>query len=141
MKSIKRVRHTQPESKKKVFEYEIGGWFGSFMNRHNWGAFTLPLPFCLVILYWSSEDAPDGEVNGLIRVHEFTPVKQQEDMIFIVGWAKYLWESFHHLSWKSIRQDGIGAALLKAYSANSYEKEAYLVEDLAEKNGLPDWAK
>jgi len=140
MKSIKRVRETQPEVKKKVVEAEIGGWFGRFMYRHNWGAFTLPLPFVILILYWSVEDAPDGDVHPLARVHEFTHVHQQEGMFFLWGWVKYLWESCRHLTWKSIREDGIGQALLKAYSANSYEQEAYLVEELAEKNGLPDWA-
>lgn len=141
MKSIKRVHKTQPESKKKVIEAEVGGWFGRFMDRHNWGAFTLPLPFCILILYWSTEVAPDGDVNALARVHEFTHVKQMEGMFFFVGWVKYLWESYSHLTWKSIREDGIGEALLKSYRANSYEKEAYMVEDLADSNGLPDWAK
>jgi hypothetical protein len=140
MKSIKCVRKTQPESKKKVIELEVGGWLGRFMNRHNWGALTVPFPFFMLICYWSSESAPDGDVNPLLRVHEFTHVKQQDGMFFLVGWVKYLWESLRHLSWKEIRAIGFSAALLEAYHANAYEKEAYLVEDLAEKNGLPDWA-
>jgi hypothetical protein len=141
MKFLKRVHETQPETRKRVFEFEVGGWFGRFMNRHNWGAFTLPIPFCILILYWNSESVVDGEVNAYARVHEFTHVHQQEGWIFLWGWFKYLWESYRHLSWKSIRANGLGAALMESYRANAYEKEAYLVEELAEKNGLPDWAK
>jgi hypothetical protein len=142
MKSVARIHENQPAAKKKVIELEIGGWLGRLLQKHNWGAFTLPFPFFVLILYWSMEDAPDGEVNPLIRVHEFVHVQQDEgNLFFLVTWVKYLYESVRRISWKSIRANGLSKAVLEAYYANGYEAEAYLVEDLAEKNGLPDWAK
>ena len=142
MKSITRVRKSQPKTEKKVVELEIGGRLGRFFHGRNWGAFTYPLPFLVLILYWTAEDAPDGEVHPLVRVHEFTHVKQDEgNLFFLVTWVKYAWECVRRLTWTSIRAKGFMKAMLEAYYANAYEAEAYAVEEKAEKNGLPSWAK
>jgi hypothetical protein len=139
MKSIKRIRKTQPATKKKVIELEIGGWLGRKLNAHNWGAFTWPFAFIVLILYWSTEDAPDGDVNAFERVHEFTHVAQDEkNLFFLVTWVKYFWSSAHHLYWRGWGH--ISEMLMDAYYANDMEVEAYAVEHEAEENGLPPWA-
>jgi hypothetical protein len=103
---------------------------------------TVPWPFITTIFYWSVDSQPDGAVNQFIRVHEFVHVKQNEpDLFFGVSWVRYAWASICHFSFKTWRTDGFSAACLEAYRANEFEVAAYAVEDLAEKNGLPDWAK
>jgi hypothetical protein len=139
MKSIKRVRKTQPATKKKVIELEIGGWLGRLFSKYRWGAFTYPLPFLVLILYWSTEDAPDGDVNAYARVHEFVHVAQDERYLcFLVTWARYLWASLRHFYWQGWSK--FSQSLMDAYYANDYEVEAYAVERAAEENGLPSWA-
>ncbi len=139
MKSIKRVRNTQPATKKKVIELEIGGWLGRLFTKHNWGAFTYPLPFLVFILYWTDAAEPDGNVHPLVRVHEFQHVAQDErNAFFLVTWFKYFWSSAHHLYWRGWSH--VGEMFMDAYYANDMEVEAYKIEEEAEKNGLPPWA-
>ena len=139
MKSIKRVRMAQPAHKKKVVELEIGGRVGRWFHEHNWGAFTLPLPFFVLILYWSGDAAPSGtEVDGRIRFHEFVHVEQDErNPFFLVSWVNYLWEMGKVFYWHGVRN--IGEALMDAYRANKYEVEAYERTAKAIDDGLPPW--
>jgi len=145
MKSIKRIRKNQPPAlTKKVIELEVGGRIGRWYHEHNWGAVTIPLPFFVLIMYWSSEDAPDGEIHPLVRVHEFTHVAQDQiDRFFFVSWAKYLYWFVAGVDWKKVfkREKGLIAALMDSYYHVPYEQEAYAVEHMAEQNGLPEWAK
>lgn len=145
MKSIKRILKTQPPTiYKRVDEVEVGGPIGRWFHKHNWGAMTIPFPFFVLIMYWSSEDAPDGEVHPLVRVHEFTHVAQDQlDRFWFVSWAKYLWWLFSGVPWKKVfkREMGIIDGFMDSYYHVPYEQEAYAVEQEAEENGLPAWAK
>ncbi len=143
MKSIKRIRKTQPVTKKKVIELEFGGRIGRWFSDHNWGAFTLPLPFVVLILYWSSEDAPDGEVLAHHRFHEFVHVAQDErNLCFAVTWYNYFRSTWKHFAYTAWRHGFVSfsTAMMDAYYANDYEAEAYKLTDEAEKEGLPPWA-
>lgn len=143
MKSIKRVRKTQPATKKKVIELEIGGWLGRWFSGRNWGAFTWPLPFLVVILYWSTEDAPDGDIGALHRVHEFVHVAQDErNFFFLQTWYKYFRSTWKHFAFTAWRHGFVSFsnAMMDAYYANDYEAEAYAVTEEAAQNGLPPWA-
>jgi hypothetical protein len=103
---------------------------------------TIPWPFVTTIWYWNTDDEPDGEVNPYIRVHEFVHVAQNDKNLFFgVSWVKYLWESVRHISWTSIKRNGLVKACLEAYYDNEYEREAYLIEQKAEETDLPEWAK
>jgi len=145
MKSIKRVRKQQPDPRKKVVELEIGGWLGRWFTKNNWGAFTYPLPFLVLIFYWTAESAPDGDVNGLIRVHEFVHVAQDErNACFLVSWARYMWATYRAMPLGKLwRANGLrlGQVLMQGYRGNALEVEAYEVQRVAQDHGLPSWAK
>ena len=142
MKLIRRLRKPQPVTKKKVIELEVGGPLGRWMASQNWGAFTLPLPFLVLIFYWSAD--PQGDVDGRIRVHEFVHVTQDErSLFFAVSWVKYLWamwSALHLSAWRA----GVltlGQVLMDAYYGNAYEVEAYQTQVTAQNYGLPSWAQ
>lgn len=146
MKSIKRLHLSQPEgvTDQTVVELEVGGRLGRWFHAHNWGAVTIPFPFFMLIMYWSSEDVPDGNVEPLMRVHEWTHIKQnQANRFWFVSWAKYLWYLLSGVEWKKVltRKVGLTASFMNSYYNIPFEAEAYVVEDEAQKNGLPEWAK
>lgn len=142
MKSIKRIRKATPPHTARVIELEIGGKFGKFAWNSGWGGTTIPFPFVTLMMFWTVQPQPDGNPDPLIRVHEWTHVKQNEaNRFWFVSWVRYLWQDIIHIKWSTVRSKGIYAAYLEAYYANKYEAEAYVVEDLARENGLPDWAK
>ncbi len=115
---MKVLRLPQPTTRKRVVEIVWEGRFARWMARSGWGAFTLPLPFVVVISYWLA--APPR-----VRVHEFVHVDQdQRCAFFFVFWLKYLTE-----------------LLLHSYRDNKYEIEACAVEAATKKSGLPDWAR
>jgi hypothetical protein len=139
---IKRLRKTQPPHNGKVFELHVGGWLGKYMWTHNWGGQTIPFPFFTLMVFWTMQPQPDGNVDPLTRVHEWVHVHQNNvNRFFFVSWIRYSWDDWKHFSFKTWRAKGFSAACMEAYWANKFEKEAYAVEDLARANGLPDWAK
>lgn len=145
MKSIKRLLKSQPPTKKKVVELVVGGRVGRWFSNHGWGAFTLPLPFLVLIFYWSNKTPVyDFDVEPLCRVHEFVHVAQDErNLCFAVSWWDYyrsMWKHFAFTAWR-YGHVSLSHALMDAYYANDYEAEAYAVEAAAEQNGLPAWAK
>jgi hypothetical protein len=107
---MKRLRAKQPRTKNPVIELVFTGPIARTLRKHNWAAFTLPLPFVTVIFYWLS--APP-----VVRTHEFTHVAQSEEKRFYV--ARYIYQ-----------------ALTKGYGRTPYELEAYA----SAKNPLPTWA-
>ncbi len=115
---LTRLRLPQPTSKKPVLEYVVDGFIGRWMQSHNWGAFTLPLPVLTLILYWNTPNPAPG-----VRVHEYVHVYQTEHLFFFVAWYRYLRE-----------------LAFKGYRANRYEVEAYEIEALGDANGFPSWA-
>lgn len=131
--TINRVHKPQrPDIKKKVIELRIGGWLGKKFVSNLWAAFTYPLPFMVLMLFWVYPE--DEVVAPLSRVHEFQHAAQdQGNLCFLVTWYKYvkalILGRIKHGSW------------LAAYAHNPMEIEAYAVEDAAAENGLPDWAK
>ena len=109
---MKRLRLAQPTTRKRVSRSSEGR-FARWMARNGWGAFTLPLPFVVVISYWLA--APPR-----VRVHEFVHVDQdQRCAFFLVFWLEYL------------------AELTRGYRRNKYEIEAYAVEDATKKTASP----
>jgi hypothetical protein len=142
---IKRLRKAQPPTQKKVFEFIVGGWIGKWLYAHNWRAITYCLPFICFILYWTDKD-PIYDVDAApeIRVHEFVHVAQDEaNPFFLVTWAKYVWSSYKHFPFVAwwYNHESFSEAWMDAYYGNVYESAAYAVEDAAEKNGMPAWAK
>lgn len=142
---IKRAHLSQPKTKKKVVELEVGGRIGRWYTENRWGAFTFMLPFVVLIFYWSAEDAPKADaIAGNVRFHEFVHVEQDErNWFFLVSWVRYLWSmlrAFHLSAWHA---GGLtmGEILMDAYWGNKYEIEAYTRTREAEDLGLPDWAK
>jgi hypothetical protein len=128
------VRKPQPRTKKTVLELACTGWLAKKLDSANWGAFTIPFPFLVVIFYWIGPGMP--AVPALVRVHEFVHVAQDErNLFFLVTWVKYLYESFyqrvvHTHDW------------MQAYRQNRYETEAYMVEyDVLDGRApMPAWA-
>jgi len=117
---LSRLRLRQPAIDKKVVELIVGGPIGRWFARRRWAAFTLPLPFIVLIFYWDTP-AP----SPLTRVHEFVHVGQdQAHPFFFVFWVKYLAELAR-----------------RGYRGNRYEQAAFAVERDAAANGLPDWAR
>lgn len=129
-----RLRKNQPKTKKAVYELTVSNFFGRWMTRNEWGAMTIPLLWFVVIFYWAS--VATDEPDPLVRVHEFHHVAQDEkNAFFLVTWVKYTIASLRPLP-AAIKQ-----ALMDSYQKNSFEAEAYEVEAVAEKNGLPEWAQ
>jgi hypothetical protein len=115
---VKRLRLPQPATRKRVVEIVWEGPFARWMAGMGWGAFTLPLPFVVVISYWLK--APPR-----VRVHEFVHVQQDERCaLFLVFWIKYLAELVRH-----------------SYRDSKYEIEACAVEAATKESGLPHWAR
>jgi hypothetical protein len=120
MSTFARLRLRQPPTRKKVIELAVAGPVGRWFARRRWAAFTLPLPFVVVIFYWNTP-AP----NPYTRVHEFVHVEQdQATPFFLVFWIQYLAELARH-----------------GYRRNAYERAAFAVEHDAFANGLPEWAR
>jgi hypothetical protein len=106
------------------------------LQRHRWGAFTLPLPFAVLVFYWNTNPP-----SPFVRTHEFVHVFQDEaSPFFLVFWVSYLAASLRHLSLGALLRNP-GRALMAAYRANRFEIEAYRVEADARANGLPLWAR
>jgi hypothetical protein len=117
---LSRLHLRQPPARKKVLELAVGGPVGRWFARRRWAAFTLPLPFVVVIFYWNTP-AP----NPYTRVHEFVHVAQDEaSPVFFVFWVRYLVELAR-----------------RGYRGNEYERAAFDVEHAAFANGLPEWAR
>jgi hypothetical protein len=117
---VSRLHLPQPPARKKVLELAVAGPVGRWFARRRWAAFTLPLPFVVVIFYWNTP-AP----NPYTRVHEFVHVAQDEaSPVFFVFWVKYLVELAR-----------------RGYRGNEYERAAFAVEHAAFANGLPEWAR
>jgi hypothetical protein len=115
---VRRLRLLQPVTRKPVIEIVWEGRFARWMARSGWGAFTLPLPFVVVISYWLA--APP-----LVRVHEFVHVDQdQRSGCFLFMWVGYL-----------------GELARRSYRGSKYEIEAYKMEEAARRSGLPHWAR
>jgi hypothetical protein len=116
---ITRLHLEQPPTAKPVVELAVAGPVGRWFMNHGWSAFTLPLPFVVLIFYWNTL-AP----SPYTRVHEFVHVDQDErGRFFLKMWIGYLVELAR-----------------RGYRRNRYEIEAYRVEALARADGLPDWA-
>jgi hypothetical protein len=126
--------HAKPKTKKKVVELTCDGWLARKMADNNWAAFTLPLPFVVLIFYWVSDSA-SSQVDQLVRVHEFVHVHQDEgNVCFLVSWVKYGYEL--------VRQRLQTRSWMQAYVHNRYEAQAYEVEDRvwSGEDPRPDWA-
>ena len=120
MRVLSRIHLRQPAARKKVFELAVAGPVGRWFARRRWAAFTLPLPFVVLIFYWNTP-AP----NPYTRVHEFVHVAQDEaSPFFLVFWVKYLVELAR-----------------RGYRGNEYERAAFDVEHAAFADGLPEWAR
>jgi len=118
--TVRTLHLKQPRTEKRVVECVVAGAVGGWFRRRGWRAFTLPLPFVVVIFYWGAAAA-----DPLTRVHEFVHVEQDEQSpFFLVFWVKYLVELAR-----------------RGYRRNWYEREAYNVEADAAANGLPEWAQ
>jgi hypothetical protein len=116
---ITRLHLEQPPTRKPVVELAVAGPVGRWFLNRGWTAFTLPLPFVVLIFYWNTA-AP----SPYTRVHEFVHVDQDErGRFFLKMWFGYLVELAR-----------------RGYRRNRYEVEAYRVEALARTDGLPDWA-
>jgi hypothetical protein len=133
----KRLRKAQPPTKKKIFEFECWGWLARKILEKK-GAiefgFTLPLPFCQLILYAVTEETPE-ETKKIVRVHEFVHVAQDErNACFLVTWFNYLAEDARLILG--------GKKVWEAYRANKYEAEAYEYQWRVLDGSLPwpDWA-
>ena len=87
MSTFARLRLRQPPTRKKVIELAVAGPVGRWFARRRWAAFTLPLPFVVVIFYWNTP-AP----NPYTRVHEFVHVEQDQATPFFLNQAS-IW--FH----------------------------------------------
>jgi hypothetical protein len=116
-----RLRLPQPATRKRVIEIVWQGRFARWMARQGWGAFTLPLPFVVVVSYWLT--APPR-----VRIHEFVHVEQDgRCAFFLVFWIRYLVELARH-----------------SYAGSRFEIEARAVERAATRAGdghLPTWAR
>jgi hypothetical protein len=129
------LRLRQPRTRKRVYEIAACGPIGRWLQRHRWGAFTLPLPFAVIVFYWNVNPP-----SPFVRTHEFVHVGQDEaSPFFLVFWVRYLAASLRHLSLGELLRNP-GRALMAAYRANRFEIEAYRVEADARTNGLPGWA-
>jgi hypothetical protein len=121
--------HVKPKTKKRVIELSCDGWLARKLLKNRWGATTIPLPFIVLILYWSNNSS-SVHPHPKVRIHEFVHVAQDErNLCFLVSWWKYFFELFHerylHGSW------------MQAYKYNKFEIEAYNVQGL---DTSPDWA-
>ncbi len=114
---ITRLRLRRPPEAKKVFEINIDGPIGRWFARRHWRAFTFPLPFCYLILYWCG-----AWKDPYFRLHESVHVRQGDGKLFLLAWYQYLRAG--------------------RYATNKFEIEAYAVEDAARADSklLPDWA-
>lgn len=124
MFGVRRLALRQPPCHKPVVELGVCNVFSQWMVQRRWSAFTLALPFVVLIFYWM--DQPDRRPDPLTRVHEFVHVAQDADNgFFLLTWLRYLWA---HVA------DG-------GYRDNRYEREAFALQALAARQGLPDWAR
>jgi len=137
------LHRTQPSTKKAVVEVMNGGPVAQWFLAKNWAAFTIPFPFVVVILYWL--DPHDAAPDPYVRVHEFVHVQQDaRNSFFAVTWWNYgreLWRNIRN-KWDLLRPSKIYAALVDTYTRNSFEEEAYAVEnDNYNRGVLPEWAQ
>jgi hypothetical protein len=115
---LTRLKLPQPSTTKPVIELVAQGFIGRWMQRHGWGAFTLPIPFVTLIFYWNTPVPSPGT-----RVHEFVHAYQNDHTLFIKGWVLYLVQLIAH-----------------GYRDNSFEREAYYVEAVGARDGYASWA-
>jgi hypothetical protein len=117
---VSRLRLPQPPTRKRVVELAVSNAFGRWMRRRGWLAFTLPLPFLVIVFYWTRDG--DESPDGAVRVHEFVHVRQDQRLWFFP--LRYLW---------ALARDG-------GYRRNRFEREAARIEAEARAQGLPHWA-
>lgn len=136
---MRRLRLRQPPGCGRVVELAIGGPLGRWFRRRDWGAFTVPLPFVQVIVYWFvyGQEIP----AMLLRVHEWTHVEQNlRDRFWLASWCRYAVGLARVLRWRQLFRRP-AAALEAAYRDHPAERDAYAVERYAAENGLPEWAR
>lgn len=105
-------------NRKRVLEYRCAGVLADRLLARGWGATTIPLPFCVVILYWEFPFPPGR------RLHEWVHVNQdQQNTCWLVSWWRYGVEML-----RQRRKTGSWDA---AYRTNRFEVEAYAVEAAA----------
>jgi hypothetical protein len=119
MLRTERLRLRQPATRKLVVELAVWNAFGRWMHRSGWRAFTLPLPFLVIVFYWMPEP---GRPDPYVRVHEFVHVRQDQRLFLFP--LRYLW---------ALVTDG-------GYRTNRFEREAYRIDAEARREGLPAWA-
>ncbi len=134
-----------PAITKRVVEIVIGGWLGKKMTNAWWAGTTIPLPFFVLILYWTGPAIP--EVDPWVRDHEWVHVQQNQDAKWwFVAWYRYLSELVVEIwkhtpakldflkpwKWYAVYQNG--------YWLNKYEVQAYAIEYADRDNHtIPDW--
>lgn len=129
-----RLTRKQPVTKKKIIELKCDGPIAHLFLKWNWAASTIPVPFCVLILYWV--DTTMNDPDAFVRIHEFVHVAQDEkNSFFLTSWAGYFVEM--------IKQWFSTGSLFDAYKANKFERAAYAVEADAAygRTNVPEWAK
>jgi hypothetical protein len=121
MPGVRRLALSQPPTRKTVVELAVCNFFGRWMRRRGWSAFTLPLPALVIVFYWF--EAPGEDPDPFVRVHEFVHVRQDQRLFFFP--LRYL---LAHVV------DG-------GYRRNRFELEASRIEAAARVEGLPGWAR
>ncbi len=139
MSSIRVLHLKQPKTKKKVVELAIAGRLGRFFLGRHWGAFTLPLPFLVVILHWVE---PGQDPKWYIRLHEMQHVAQDEkNWCFLQSWFNYTRAALKGIKLRALLKSP-SKAMMESYLSNEYEMEAYELETKALSSGaIPDWAR
>jgi hypothetical protein len=121
MLGVRRFRLPRPATRKHVLELGVSNAFGRWMRRSGWLAFTLPLPFLVIVFYWL--DRPGQSLDPYVRVHEFVHVRQDQRLFLFP--LRYL---------AALVTDG-------GYRGNRFEREAARIEAEARATGLPAWAE
>lgn len=121
MPGVRRLALSQPATRKTVVELAVYNFFGRWMRRRGWSAFTLPLPALVIVFYWF--ESPLEDPDPFVRVHEFVHVRQDQRLFLFP--LRYL---LAHVV------DG-------GYRRNRFELEASRIEAAARAEGPPGWAR
>jgi hypothetical protein len=139
MSSFRILRRPQPPTKKKVVELAISGLLGKFFLGRSWGAFTLPLPFLVIIFHWVK---PGEDPHWYVRLHEFVHVAQDEaNWCFLQSWLNYARAALKGVNFRTLLKSP-SKTMMDSYRSNKYEMEAYAIEGEALSTGnIPDWVR